>query len=80
MAITRNYFMYLNPTSVCIISFLYHKSNHFCNCYSSKKKSHGSKKHSGMSVLKETDDEEENAGGITIKASSNTNKGFSIVE
>jgi hypothetical protein len=33
-----------------------------------------------MSVLKETDDEEENAGGITIKASSNTNKGFSIVE
>jgi sodium bicarbonate transporter 10 len=37
------------------------------NSESSKKKSHGSKKHTGMSVLKETDDEEENIGGITIK-------------
>jgi len=53
------------------------------NCYSSKKKSHGSKKRSttsGMGVLKETDDEDETAGGITIKASSNTNKGFSMVD
>ena len=33
-----------------------------------------------MSVLKETEDEEETAGGITIKASSNTNKGFSMVD
>merc|ERR1719211_826719 len=37
------------------------------NPESSKKKSHGSKKRSGMSVLKETEDEEETAGGITIK-------------
>ena len=33
-----------------------------------------------MSVLKEHDDEEETAGGITIKASSNTNNGFSMVD
>jgi hypothetical protein len=41
---------------------------------SSKKKSHGSKKR--MSVLKEDENEE----GITIKASSKTNKGFSMGE
>ena len=33
-----------------------------------------------MSVLKEDDDEEEGGGGITIKASSITNKGFSMRE
>ena len=49
-------------------------------CYSSKKKNHGSKKRTGMSVLKEDDDEDDNTGGISIKASSNTNKGFSMVD
>ena len=48
--------------------------------YSSKKKNHGSKKRTGMSVLKEDDDEDDNTGGISIKASSNTNKGFSMVD
>ena len=33
-----------------------------------------------MSVLKEDDDEDDNTGGISIKASSNTNKGFSMVD
>ena len=31
-----------------------------------------------MGVLKEDDDEDDNGGGITIKASSNTNKGFMV--
>jgi len=50
------------------------------NSDSSKKKNHGSKKRTGMSVLKEDDDEDDNTGGISIKASSNTNKGFSMVD
>ena len=33
-----------------------------------------------MSVLKEHDDEEENGGGITIKASAKDNQGFSTVD
>ena len=56
---------------------------HYINniyCCSSKKKNHGSKKRTGMSVLKEDDDEDDNTGGISIKASSNTNKGFLIVD
>merc|ERR1712062_606169 len=50
------------------------------NSENSQKKSHGSKKRSGMSVLKEDADEEENGGGITIKASAKDNKGFTNVD